>query len=85
MTLQKLGKLLDKYENQPYGTQTQELSIPRNFPFYYFQDPTDTNTFNNAIGLPRKNNVEFPMFDYEQLLYDTLQKHKHIWIKKLLD
>lgn len=23
-----------------------------------------------------------PLFDYEKLLYDTLQTHKHIWIKK---
>ena len=23
-----------------------------------------------------------PLFDYEQLLYDTLQSNKHIWIKK---
>jgi hypothetical protein len=42
----------------------------------------DTNTFNHRIGLPRKNGVEFPLFDYEQLLYNELQKHKHIWIKK---
>jgi hypothetical protein len=82
MTLQNLGKLLDKYENQHYGTQTQELSILRNLPFYNFQDPTDTNTFNHGIGLPRKNGLEFPLFDYEQLLYDTLQKHHHVWIKK---
>jgi hypothetical protein len=25
---------------------------------------------------------EFPLFNYEQLLYDTLQKQKHVWIKK---
>jgi hypothetical protein len=23
-----------------------------------------------------------PLFDYEQLLYDEHQQHKHIWIKK---
>jgi hypothetical protein len=39
-------------------------------------------TFNHAIGLPQKNGVAFPLFDYEQLLYDILQQHKHVWIKK---
>jgi hypothetical protein len=82
MTLQNLGKLLDKYEHQQYGTQTQELSVLRNLPFYIFQNPEDTNTFNHVIGLPKKNNVEFPLFDYEQLLFNTLQDNKHVWIKK---
>ena len=38
--------------------------------------------FNQAIGLPQKNGQTMPMFDYEQLLFDTLQQHKHVWIKK---
>jgi hypothetical protein len=81
MTLQNLGKLLDRYEDQ-HNAQTQELSILKNLPFYNFQNPQDTNTFNNIIGLPKKNNREFPLFDYEQLLYDTLQNSKHVWVKK---
>jgi hypothetical protein len=43
---------------------------------------TTSNTFNHAIGLPEKNGQAFPLFDYEQMLYDTLQQHKHVWIKK---
>jgi hypothetical protein len=23
-----------------------------------------------------------PLFDYEKLVFDTLEKHKHVWIKK---
>jgi hypothetical protein len=38
--------------------------------------------FNHAIGLPEKNGVQYPLFDYEKLLYDELQRHKHVWIKK---
>ena len=38
--------------------------------------------FNHAIGLPRKNDLPCPLHDYEQLLYDTLQENKHVWIKK---
>ena len=28
--------------------------------------------FNHIIGLPKKENKEKPMFDYEKLLYDSL-------------
>lgn len=50
--------------------------------------------FNHIIGLPKKEAVEKPIFDYEKLLYDSLldnnysnilkhdYKHKHLWVKK---
>ena len=38
--------------------------------------------FNHAIGLPQKNGQSYPLFDYEQLIFNTLQKNKHVWIKK---
>ena len=48
--------------------------------------------FNHIIGLPTKEGVEKPIFDYEKILYDTLLvndisnhndfKHKHLWVKK---
>ena len=41
-----------------------------------------TLTFNHVIGLPRKNGQELPLFDYERLLFNTLENHKHVWIKK---
>jgi hypothetical protein len=43
---------------------------------------TTSITFTHANGLPQKNGQTFPLFDYEQLLYNELQQHKHIWIKK---
>ena len=39
-------------------------------------------SFNHAIGLPQKNGQPFPLFDYEELIFDTLHTHKHVWIKK---
>jgi hypothetical protein len=45
-------------------------------------------------GLPTKDGVEKPMFDYEKILYDSIFlvndvsnhnnnfKHKHLWVKK---
>ncbi len=44
--------------------------------------------FNHVCGLPTKDKKEYPMFDYEKLLYDCLLtkdgsfKDKHLWVKK---
>ena len=38
--------------------------------------------FNYITGLPKKNEEDKPFYDYEKLLFDTLQQHKHVWIKK---
>lgn len=50
--------------------------------------------FNHIIGLTRKGIAEFPMFDYEKILYDNMSiptynnplnlrfKNKHLWVKK---
>lgn len=38
--------------------------------------------FNHIIGLPQKDGIDKPLYDYEQILFDTLQNHKHTWVKK---
>jgi hypothetical protein len=50
--------------------------------------------FNHILGLPKKDNQEKPMFDYQKLLYESLLipdfykpsqhtfKLKHLWVKK---
>src|SRR5919108_5013377 len=49
--------------------------------------------FNHIIGLPVKDNIQRPMYDYEKLLYDKLfilenvadlfnKQDKHLWVKK---
>jgi hypothetical protein len=55
-----------------------------NLPFYNFLNQSNSRTFNHAIGLPKKNGQEYPLFDYEQLVYNTLQNHKPVWIKKAI-
>jgi hypothetical protein len=87
MTLQNLSKILDKYEQQLGSTNTQQLELLKGLPFYSdweLKAPASFKLadFNHAIGLPEKNGQAMPLFDYEQLLYNTLQEHKHIWIKK---
>jgi Terminase RNaseH-like domain len=38
--------------------------------------------FNHIIGLPQKEGIDKPLYDYENIIYDTLQEHKHVWVKK---
>ncbi|HEY6668210.1 MAG TPA: hypothetical protein VI033_03565 [Candidatus Nitrosopolaris sp.] len=38
--------------------------------------------FNHIIGLPQKNNKPMKLFDYEQLIYNTLEQFKHLYILK---
>lgn len=82
MTLQNLSKILDKYESQLGSPNTEQFDRLKGLPFYNFQNPKDSNTFNHRIGLPQKNGHSYPLFDYEQMLFDTLQQQKHVWIKK---
>jgi hypothetical protein len=84
MTLQGLSKYLDKYDIQESSNNTTSLDILKGLPFYTWnlQNNNNTNTFNDVIGLPQKNGQPMSLFDYEQMLYDELQSHKHIWIKK---
>lgn len=89
MTLENLSKILDKYEEQLGYNLGQRFDQLKNLPFYNWPDSKrvvlstlDISKNSNTIGLPKKNGVAMPLFDYEQLLFDTLQSNKHVWIKK---
>ena len=38
--------------------------------------------FNHIIGLPQKDGKDMPLLPYQRIIYDALQNHKHIWVKK---
>lgn len=38
--------------------------------------------FNHIIGLPVKSNIERPLYSYQKIVLDALDKHKHVFIKK---
>ena len=41
--------------------------------------------FNHIIGLPQKDGNDKPLYDYEQIIFDSLvtqNSNKHLWIKK---
>jgi hypothetical protein len=82
MTLQDLSKHLNKYDIAYSYNSSSVLESLKGLPFYNFQYSSFTKTFNHAIGLPSKEGMPCPLHDYEQMLSDTLQQYKHIWIKK---
>jgi hypothetical protein len=100
VTFKDLQKLV---QSQSGPEQSQILQRLRDKPFWIWDQKQhkqeDIKTkgdccFNHIIGLPKKENKEKPMFDYEKLLYDSLLvpdfynslqhifKQKHLWVKK---
>ena len=78
-------------------TSSSNLSVLRGLPFWIWDQQQHTQEhirtngqccFNHIVGLPQKDKKEYPMFDYERILYDTLLtnegsfKDKHLWVKK---
>lgn len=84
------------------GYQEQILSILKGKPFWIWDEQEHDEAyqqtgglccFNDIVGRPTKDKREFPLFDYEKLLYDTLMercedsselsfKDKHLWCLK---
>jgi hypothetical protein len=100
MTFKDLQKLV---QSQSGPEQSQLLQRLRDKPFWIWDQSKhkeeDIKTkgdccFNHIVGLPKKDNQEKPMFEYERLLYDSLLipdfyncskhnfKEKHLWVKK---
>ena len=82
MTLQSLSKILDWYDQRLGSSSLGKFELLKGLPFYNWQNPQDTRTLSHIIGLPQKNGQYYPLFDYEQMLFDTLRTNKHVWIKK---
>ena len=88
--------LLDK-STITEGYQEQVFSLLRDKPFWIW-DTAEHNKefnqtggrccFNDIVGRARKGGREFPLFDYQQLIYDTLMtesrsfKDKHLYLLK---
>ena len=91
-TAQQLPRLFERLQNKPFWIWNIDE---------HKQEDVRTNGdcyFNHIIGLPTKERIEKPLFDYEKLLYDSLLgndyyystniqnqtsfKHKHLWVKK---
>jgi hypothetical protein len=98
MTFKDLKKRINNQQQQ-----TQSFGELQNKPFWIWNIDEhkleDIRTkgeccFNHIIGLPAKDGLEKPIFDYQELLYEALLspdfynplnhsfKDKHLWIKK---
>ena len=86
MVTNNLHKLVNQYTDLVSSiipANAQQFDRLKGLSFYdWSANPSNNNTFNHAIGLPKKDGVAYPLFDYEQMLYDTLESNKHVWIKK---
>jgi hypothetical protein len=99
MTLpyQPLQPQRTKQQHQQQQSSSSSLSILKGLPFWIWdkeihrQQAAATNgncCFNHVVGLPQKDLREYPLFDYEKILYDSLStnegsfKDKHLWVKK---
>ena len=89
MTFKDLKMQLEKL--QPQSEYYQEFKILENKPFWIWnrdqhkQQDILTNgncCFNHIIGLPVKNGKEYPIFEYEKLIFDAIEQNQNIWIKK---
>ena len=99
MTFKDLRKIVNLATTQQQSKLTQKL---HNKPFWIWntaehkQEDIRTNglcCFNHIIGLPCKDTVEKPLYDYERIIFDCLitqddndnsnsSNNKHLWIKK---
>ena len=92
MTFKELRKIVSPLNNSEQGQQTTLFSSRVwNKPFWIWNiedhKVTDIKTdgnccFNHIIGLPKKNMQDKPLFDYEKMVFDNLQLHRNVWIKK---
>jgi hypothetical protein len=99
MTFKDLRKRIISSSNQQQQ-QTRSFDKLQNKPFWIWehkQDDVRTKgqcCLNHINGLPTKEGLEKPIFDYKELLYEALLfpdycnplnhdfKDKHLWIKK---
>lgn len=69
----KSMQVLDEQSNNPLFEESNQLDIFKGKSFL---------EFNDIIGLPIKNGVEHPIYDYELGVINKIENHRNIWIKK---
>jgi hypothetical protein len=88
VTFKDLQKLV---QSESGHNQSQLLHRLGNKPFWIWDQKQHKQTeiktkgdccFNHIIGLPQKDSQDMPLLAYQRTLYNSLQNHKHIWIKK---
>jgi hypothetical protein len=85
---QQQFNLLDKLGNKPFWIWNIEEHKKQDI------RTSGDCCFNHIIGLPQKDSVDKPLYDYEKIIFDSLTRpsydtrisnntsNKHLWIKK---
>jgi hypothetical protein len=82
---QQQSKLFERLQNKPFWIWDQQQ--------HRLQDIATKGDcrFNHIIGLPQKDGNDKPLYDYEEIIFDSLvtqnsnsnsSNNKHLWIKK---
>jgi hypothetical protein len=79
-TIQQQSTLTEKLHNKPFWIWNVDE---------HKREDVRTNgdcCFNHIISLPRKDGADKPLYDYEEIIFDSLFTHnndnKHLWVKK---
>jgi hypothetical protein len=75
-TIQQQSRLSEELDHKPFWIWDVDQ---------HKQEDAKTNgdcCFNHIIGLPQKDGIDKPLYDYQQIIFDSLDNNKHLWIKK---
>jgi hypothetical protein len=79
-TAQQQSSLFERLQNKPFWIWNVEE---------HKQEDIRTNgdcCFNHIIGLPQKDGIDKPLYDYEEIIFDSLisqngkSSNEHVWI-----
>lgn len=88
MTFKDLKLKLAKIQGYNSNTTTRinhELDIFKGKQFYCCDTSklgNDKCCFQHIVGLLTKNDKQYPIFDYEKIIFNTIENNQNIWIKK---
>jgi hypothetical protein len=76
---QQQSKLTDKLHNKPFWIWNVDKHKQEDI-----KSKGDC-CFNHIVGLPKRDGIGKPLYDYEKIIFDSLvaqNSNKHLWIKK---
>ena len=89
--LRQLAQNQRQNKNQVSLSSNSSLDILKDKPFWIWdrtehlrlaKETKQQCCANHIWGLPRKNNKEYPLFDYEKLIFDAIENNQNIFILK---
>jgi len=78
-------------DNPLLSDHANELDIFLNKPFWIWDEKQHSEQFIKTngkcchvdiLGRPQKNGIDFPIFDYQKLIFDAIENNMNVWILK---